>query len=61
MVTKKEIIQRIVDELPDEADWDDAIDRLMYIEGIERGLEDVKAGRTITHEELLKRVESWRR
>jgi predicted transcriptional regulator len=61
MVTKKEIMHRVVDQLPDEADWDEAIDRLMYIKGIERGLADVEVGRTISHEELLKRIESWRK
>ena len=60
MVTKKEIMHRVVEQLPEEADWDEAIDRLMYIKGIERGLADVKAGRTISHEELLKQIESWR-
>ena len=61
MVTKKEIMHRVVDQLPDEADFDEAIDRLMYIKGIERGLADAEAGRTITHEELLKRIDSWRK
>jgi len=61
MVTKKEIMHRVVDQLPDEADFDEAIERLMYVKGIERGLADVEAGRTITHEELLKRIDSWRK
>jgi predicted transcriptional regulator len=60
-MTKKELMHKVVDQLPDEADWDEAIDRLLYIKGIERGLADVKAGKTISHEELLKRVETWRR
>ena len=61
MVTKKEIMHRVVDQLPEEADFDEAIDRLMYIKGSERGIADVEAGRTITHEELLKRIDSWRK
>lgn len=60
-MTKKELMHKVVDQLPDEADWDEYIDRVLYIKGIERGLEDVKAGRTISHEELLKRIETWRR
>ena len=60
-MTKKELMHKVVDQLPDEADWDEAIDRLLYIKGIERGLADVKAGKTISHEELLKRIETWRR
>ena len=61
MVTKKEIMHRVVEQLPDEAGWDEAIDRLMYLKGIERGLDDVEAGRTISHEELLQRIQSWRK
>ncbi len=60
-MTKKELMHKVVDQLPDEADWDEAIDRLLYIKGIERGLADVKAGKTISHEELLRRIETWRR
>lgn len=60
-MTKKELMHKVVDQLPDEADWDEAIDRLLYIKGIERGLADVKAGKTISHEELLKRIETWRK
>jgi predicted transcriptional regulator len=60
-MTKKELMHKVVDQLSDEADWDEAIDRLLYIKGIERGLADVKAGKTISHEELLKRIDTWRR
>lgn len=60
-MTRKDLMHKVVDQLPDEADWDEAIDRLLYIKGIERGLADVKAGKTISHEELLKRIETWRR
>jgi predicted transcriptional regulator len=60
-MTRKELLYKVVDELPDEPDWDEVIDRILYIQGIERGLEDVEAGRTISHEEMLKRIESWQR
>jgi len=60
-MTTKELLHKIADELPEEADLSEVIDRLLYLQGIERGLSDVKAGRTISHEELLKRVQSWRK
>jgi predicted transcriptional regulator len=60
-MTNKELMHRIVDQLPDEADVDDIIERLLFIQGIERGLNDLEAGRVISHEEMLKRIESWRR
>jgi hypothetical protein len=59
-MTRKELLHKVVDQLPDNPDWADVVDRILYIEGIERGLVDVEAGRTITHEELLKRIKSWR-
>jgi len=61
MVTKKDLMHKVVDQLPDEPSWEDAIDRMLYIQGIERGLADVEAGRVISHEELLKKIESWRK
>ena len=39
MVVKKSEIHRIVDELPDNATFDDLIQRLYVIECIEKGLE----------------------
>ena len=40
MVVKKSEIHRIVDELPDNATFDDLIQRLYVIECIEQGLEE---------------------
>ena len=47
MVVKKSEIHRIVDELPDDATFDDLIHRLYVIECIEQGLEAGKQGRVV--------------
>ena len=60
-MTKKELMLKAIEELPDDAEFDDAIDYLIYLAGIEEGLADEKAGRMITHDELLKRMETWRK
>ncbi len=58
MVTKQEMVKAIQD-LPEEATLEDGIQRLFVLLEIEKGLEDIKADRTITHEEMLERVKKW--
>ena len=57
-LTKAALI-RSLDNLPDGATVEDFAEHLGYILGIERGLADVEAGRTISHEELLERIRGW--
>lgn len=59
MVLSKDSIIEALKDLPDDADVEDAIDYLIYLDGIERGLEDEKAGRMVSHEELLEIVKTW--
>jgi predicted transcriptional regulator len=60
-MTKKELMMKAIEELPEDAEFDDAIDRLLYLAGIERGLADVEAGRVISHKELLEQIKTWRK
>jgi hypothetical protein len=48
-------------DLPEGSDVTDAIDYLIYLEGIEEGLRDVEAGRVVSHEELLEIIKTWAR
>ena len=54
MVVKKSEIHRIVDELPDDATFDDLIHRLYVIECIEQGLEAGKQGRVVDVKDVRK-------
>lgn len=54
MVVKKSDIHRIVDELPDDATFDDLIHRLYVIECIEQGLEAGKQGRVVDVKDVRK-------
>jgi hypothetical protein len=50
---KREIV-RIIQELPDDATVEDAIERLYFLAKVERGLEQSE-GETIPHEEIKAR------
>ena len=48
----KQILQRLIDELPDDATIADVQYRLYVIDTVNRGRDDVAAGRTIPHEQV---------
>lgn len=48
--------QRMVDQLPADATWDDLLYQVYVRQSIEAGLEDVREGRVISTEELRRRL-----
>jgi len=48
----KQDIVRVVQDLPEDATVEDAIERLYFLAKIERGLEQSEAGQTISHDGL---------
>lgn len=53
-MNRKQRFIKALRELPDTATLDDIEDRFWFLMKIERGLEDVDAGRAIPHEEVVK-------
>jgi len=58
MMTKEVAIKSIGD-LPESANWADVQERVRFLAGIDKGLEDLKAGRIITHEEVKASLKKW--
>lgn len=48
----KETVRSLLDRLPDNCTLDDVLYHLYVLQSIERGRADVKAGRTLSHEEV---------
>lgn len=59
MNTAKEEMAKIIEEQPDDSTYDEILRELAFIRMVERGLADSKANRTISNEELKKRIEAW--
>ena len=53
--TKKKIL-RAVEQLPDDATIEDAIERLYFLAKIEKGIREADAGLTVPHDEAKKRL-----
>ena len=52
---KKKIL-KAVEQLPDDATIEDAIERLYFLAKIEKGIREADAGLTVSHDEAKKRL-----
>jgi predicted transcriptional regulator len=57
--TVKERMVQVIEEQPEDSSFDEILRELAFARMIERGLEDVRQGRTISHEEVVREVETW--
>ena len=55
---KQEALEAI-GKLPDDVGMDEIMYRLYVLDKVHKGREDVEAGRTIAHDELLRELERW--
>ena len=58
-MTAKDQLKAIIDAQPDDATFDEILHELALNRMIDRGLADSRAGRTISHEDMLRRVGRW--
>lgn len=56
--TKEQMVQ-IIQNQPEDSSFDEILRELAFARMIERGLDDVDHGRTVSHEEVRREVESW--
>ena len=59
MATEKENIMQMIKGLPDDVTLDEIMYHLYVKQKILRGLEDIKQGKTYSHEEVKKIARKW--
>jgi predicted transcriptional regulator len=52
----KKLLQQALDQLPDDATVEEAMERLLFLSKIEVGIAEADAGKTLSHEEVRKRL-----
>jgi len=60
-MTDKEKVKELVDAQPDDASYDEIVRELAFERMVERGLKAVRAGRTISNEEMGRRIATWQK
>jgi predicted transcriptional regulator len=58
MITKERMVNAVRD-LPDNASIEDAMEKLLLLSKIDRGLDQVENGETIPHSEVVNRMAKW--
>jgi predicted transcriptional regulator len=61
MASAKDQILEILRNQPDDSSFDELLRELAFVRMVERGLADSEAGRTVSHEEMARRIRSWQR
>jgi predicted transcriptional regulator len=52
-------VMETVKELPQEFDLEELIERLVFVEKVEKGLEQIKEGKTVSHEQVKDMIKKW--
>lgn len=57
--TPKEMIVKAVQELPEDASFEDAFEKLLLLHKIEMGMAQYEAGDVVSHEEAKVLLQKW--
>lgn len=60
MTSAKALMFEIIQEQPEDSSYDELLRELSFARMVDRGLADSDAGRVISHEEMKRKLESWR-
>ena len=58
---KKQKVLDTVNELPQEFDLEELFERLILIEKIENGLEQLEGGKSVSHNEVKEIIKEWQK
>ncbi|TPW19864.1 MAG: hypothetical protein FD126_2258 [Elusimicrobia bacterium] len=58
MTTKQKVL-KAVRALPADASYEDAVERLVFLSKVERGLAQADAGQTISHDKVKQKMRKW--
>lgn len=56
----KAVIREVIEAQPDDASYEEIMRELAFERMVDRGLADVRAGRSVSHDEAVQRIRSWR-
>jgi predicted transcriptional regulator len=58
-MTIQEKVLEAIKDLPDEAEIEDAMERLFFLAKVERGISQADSGDTLSHEDVKSRMSKW--
>jgi len=61
MATPKEELTKLVQEQPDDSSYDEILRELAFNLMVQRGLKDSDEGKTISNDEMGRRIQTWQK
>lgn len=58
-MTTKEIAIHTIEELPEDATWDDVQERINFVVGVRKGLRELDDGKGIPHDRVREEFAQW--
>lgn len=58
-MTTKEVAIKSIQELPEEATWEDIQERISFVVGVRKGLRELDEGKGIPHERIREEFSEW--
>jgi predicted transcriptional regulator len=58
-MTSKEIALKTIEQLPENASWEDIQERINFIVGVRKGLRELDEGRGIPHDKVREEFAEW--
>ena len=56
---KRDKAIQTINELPPEFDLEELIEKLIFIERVEKGIKEADEGKTIPHDQLKEEIKKW--
>lgn len=61
MLSAKDEMTKIIQEQPDDSSYDEILRELAFARMVERGFIDSQNNRTISNDEMARRIKSWQK
>lgn len=58
-MTSKQIALKTIEQLPEDASWEDIQERINFIVGVRKGLRELDEGQGIPHEKVKEEFAEW--
>jgi len=58
-MTTKEAAIKTIQDLPDDATWEDVQERINFVAGVRKGIRELNEGKGIPHEKVREEFAEW--
>jgi predicted transcriptional regulator len=58
-MTTKQIALRTIEQLPEDASWEDIQERINFVAGVRKGLRELDEGKGISHDKVREEFAEW--